>query len=280
MTVPVTVTAPRRVQDLQRAIARLAVVHGSTSGRLQALIASVVLSQMLPDSAVKGGTGLKLRFGDRLTRATPDLDTAFRGDLDVFEVELKANLDAGWGPFSGKVKRVDPHIPGSGHVAYIMQPFRVSLTYQGKAFAGVDVEVGFDELEATTRDAVEEEMSAEICALFVSLGLDIPRPVRVLPLHHQIAQKLHACTEPGSDRAHDLVDLQIMAPRADRDLVAITATRLFNFRRQQEWVSAAVTAGDGWETKYSAAADGLHVLADVTSAAAWANGYIEELRSL
>jgi hypothetical protein len=36
---------------------------------------------MLPGSAVKGGTGLKLRFGDTVTRETPDLDTAFRGDL-------------------------------------------------------------------------------------------------------------------------------------------------------------------------------------------------------
>lgn len=279
MTEVPAVEAPRRVADLQRAVATLARSQGSTATRLQSLIANVTLAQMLPDSAVKGGTGLKLRYGDAPTRATPDLDTAFRGDLDEFYYELEANLADGWGDFGGKVKRGERRAPDTFPAAYVMQPFVVSLEYRGKGFARVEVEVGFDELESTTRDEVESEISVEILQIFADLGLPTPNPVRVLPLHHQIAQKLHACTEPGSMRAHDIVDLQIMAPHTDPAEVTETATRLFKFRQQHEWSDAVVTPIGEWESLYLTAADGLGVIQDFDAAIVWANAYIDSLRA-
>jgi hypothetical protein len=145
---------PRRVNELRSRIARLAIDRGITVKRLQGLIAGVVLAQMLPDSAVKGGTGLKLRFGDSLTRETPDLDTAFRGDLDEFKSELERNLTARWHDFGGRVREGARRAPNAVPRDYVMQPYRVSLTYLGKDFSGVDLEVGYDELEATTMDGV------------------------------------------------------------------------------------------------------------------------------
>lgn len=50
----------------------------------------------LPDSAIKDGTGLKLRFSDRLTRGTPDLNTAFRADREQFVDKLKTTGPANW----------------------------------------------------------------------------------------------------------------------------------------------------------------------------------------
>jgi hypothetical protein len=47
--------------------------------------------------------------------------------------------------------------------------------------------------------------------------------VRLLP--PQVAQKLHACTAPGSERAHDLVDLQLLEPDADDAAVAEATQR-------------------------------------------------------
>ena len=44
---------------------------GTTERRLVVLVGNIALAQMLPDSAIKGGTGLKLRFGELLTRDTP-----------------------------------------------------------------------------------------------------------------------------------------------------------------------------------------------------------------
>ena len=84
-----------------------------------------------------------------------------------------------------------------------MQPYTVNLLFHGRPFATVALELGYDELEATTNEPIERILAPEVFALFSELGLGTPAPVPVLPLHHQIGQKLHACTEPGNERAHD-----------------------------------------------------------------------------
>jgi len=262
-----TAERPKRVADLFRTITALAKEQGTTDRRLVALVGNIALSQMLPDSAIKGGTGLKLRFGERLTRDTPDVDAAFRGELDAFRDELAENLAAGWGGFSGTVTMGAKRSPNSVPEAYVMQPFRVTLKYHGRTFKGVDLEVGYDELGATTSEQPEFEMSDEVLRVFAAVGLPTPAPVRVQPLHHQTAQKLHACTAPRSDRAHDLVDLQLIVPLTDAALVRATAKRLFKFRAEHEWPPTA-TAGHDWESLYAEAAEGLDVLPTATDAVA------------
>lgn len=154
--------------------------------------------------------------------------------------------------------------------AYVMQPARVKLNYRGKSFVSLDLEIGYDELEATTAEPVELEMSDEVLELFAELGLPEPSPVRVLPVHHQISQKLHACSEPGSVRAHDLVDLQLLVPIANPVLVHETAVRLFAFRAAHAW-PPTVVAGHEWESRYADAADELEVR-ELEAAVAWVNG--------
>ncbi len=273
-----TMEAPRRVSDLRRQIAGLARDMGTTERRLMALFGNMVLAQMLPDSAIKGGTGLKLRLGERLTRETPDLDTAYRGDLDAFRDELAARLAAGWGGFTGTVTMGAKRAPATVPAAYAMQPFRVTLRYQGKVFKAIDLEVGYDELEATAEPA-ELRMSAEVVDLFAALGLPAPAPVRVQPLHHQVAQKIHAATAPGSDRAHDLVDLQLTVPLTDETLVATAARRTFAYRNEHPWPPTAV-ADPEWESLYAIAAEGLDVLPTAESAVDWLNTYIARLASI
>jgi hypothetical protein len=268
---------PKRVADLFRAIAALSKELETTERRLVALVGNVALSQMLPDSAIKGGTGLKLRFGERLTRDTPDVDAAFRGDLDEFRDRLAENLAVGWGGFTGTVTRGAKRGPDTVPEAYVMQPFRVALKYHGRTFKGIDLEVGYDELEATTSEEPEFEMS-EVLRVFATLGLLEPAPARVQPLHHQIAQKIHACTAPRSDRAHDLVDLQMIVPLTDAALVATTTKRLFRFRAEHEW-PPTLTAGADWEPLYGDAVEGLEVLPTVAEAVAWLNDYIHGLAS-
>ncbi|SDT76213.1 nucleotidyl transferase AbiEii/AbiGii toxin family protein [Actinoplanes derwentensis] len=263
---------------LQRRLSQAASARGSTAKRLQSLVGNVVLCQMLPASAVKGGTGLKLRLGDSRTRATPDLDTAFRGDHDEFERELRSNLINGWGNFTGSVIRGPKRPPVGVPDSYVMQPLIVKLQFHGKSFITIDAEVGYDELEATN-EPPELELSPEVSGLFVELGLPAPVPVPVLPLHHQISQKIHACTEPGNERAHDLVDLQIITPLADTKLAAATVERIFQFRAQHEW-PARVTPTQNWSSLYANAADGLDVLATVEEALSWVNDeYIPSLIS-
>lgn len=274
-----SVQSPSNVNKLRGAIAGAANLRGATLKRFQALVGNVVVSQMLPDSAVKGGTGLKLRFGDSITRETPDLDTAFRGDRDAFINELNERLKAGWGDFSGRAIageiRAPEELRNRVGDSYIMQPVRVKLTYRSRDFMTVELEVGHDELEAATNEPVETVMSDEVLKLFAELGLAEPASVRVLPLHHQISQKLHACTEPDSNRAHDLVDLQLIIPDADAKLVSETTQRLFRFRQQHLW-PPTVKAGPGWRELYDEAAEGLDVL-PLAEAVAWINDYISKL---
>lgn len=267
---------PKRVADLFRAITTLSKELNTTERRLVALVGNIALSQMLPDSAIKGGTGLKLRFGERLTRDTPDVDAAFRGDLNAFRDELAEKLAAGWGGFTGAVTMGTKRSPKTVAEAYVMQPFRVTLRYHGRTFKAVDLEIGYDELEATTREEPEFEMSEEVLRVFDALGLAVPAPVRVQPLHHQIAQKIHACTAPRSDRAHDLVDLQLIVPMTDPILTATTTKRLFKFRAEHEW-PPSLTKGSDWEPLYAEASEGLAVLPTAAEAIAWLENYVDRL---
>lgn len=49
-------------------------------GRKSKVIANVIAAQMLPISALRGGTSLKIRFGDYQTRGSKDLDVALATD--------------------------------------------------------------------------------------------------------------------------------------------------------------------------------------------------------
>ena len=78
-----------------------------------------------------------------------------------------------------------------------------------------------------------------------------------------------------NDRAHDLVDLQILEHDEPFDLAKIrsTATRLFAARGTTRW-PPTVIAYENWETIYAEAANGLAVLATVDEAVRWANGLV------
>ena len=53
--------------------------------------------------------------------------------------------------------------------------------------------------------------------------------------HHQAAQKIHALSEPGSRRAHDLIDLQLIDATGELDhgKTLVTCKRLFSYRKKQ-----------------------------------------------
>lgn len=114
--------------------------------------------------------------------------------------------------------------------------------------------------------------------LFTEVGLPVPRPVPVMRADHQVAQKLHAVSSPGSDRARDLVDLQLLDAGEELDLrqIASTCQRLFVYRQQQQW-PPTLTVGDGWGDLYVAAAEGLDVLATAEEAVGWVNDFITRI---
>lgn len=129
----------------------------------------------------------------------------------------------------------------------------------------------------TDSGARRSPIVTSVLEIFKALGLPEPGAVRVQPLHHQIAQKIHACSAPRSQRAHDLVDLQLIVPATDPMLVAKVTERLFAFRQEHDW-PPLLSPGARWESLYEEAAEGLEVPASVSEAVAWLNDYIAELR--
>ncbi|HUW78314.1 MAG TPA: nucleotidyl transferase AbiEii/AbiGii toxin family protein [Candidatus Nanopelagicaceae bacterium] len=249
----------------------------TASLRLRRVVAAIIVGQMLPPSAIKGGTGLKLRLGHDRSRFSQDLDVARRDGLIQFVDGFQARLTQGWGGFSGRLVELEPARPKGVPAEYIMRPYDVKLEYKGRSWITVLVEVGHDELGDTERP--EKLIAQDLVALFESLGLQNPGPLAVVQVTHQIAQKIHALTAPDSQRAHDLVDLQLLITSGvEIGVLVETVKRLFDYRRSHEWPPTVTPATDGtWASLYREAAVGLPVLETVDSAVAWANNLINTL---
>ena len=159
-----------------------------------------------------------------------------------------------------------------------MLPFDLRLAYQSRHWLTVPFELGHDEIDSTTH--CEMRLAPDIVEIFKEIGLETPQAIPVLALDHQVAQKLHACTSVnpktgGNERAHDLVDLQILAREETLNMVAIaeTAERLFAARKLHLW-PPTVVAHHNWATIYAEAANGLDVIENVDEAVRWTNDFI------
>lgn len=262
---------PNSRRNLDIAIERMAERYGDPL-RTRAALATAIVAQMLPGGVVKGGTALKLRFGNAQTRFTRDLDAAREGDLDSFVDELDATLRRGWEGFTGHLAEREPAHPASIEARYLMRPFDAKLAYNGKSWVTVPVEIGHNEIGDA--DEAEFGIAPDIASMFEELGFPAPKPAPLMPLH-----KLHAASMPGSRRAHDLVDLQLIgenAPDIDYALVRRTCVRLFAYRQLQGW-PPTIVEGETWEDTYQMAREGLNVLSTAAEAVAWASHLIERI---
>jgi hypothetical protein len=243
--------------------------------RRRTTMALVVIGQMLPEGAVKGGSAMALRYGSS-TRFTRDLDAARTGGLATFRADFEERLREGWGGFTGRLLDRKAPKPTGIPAAYVMKPFDVKLDYEGKPWCTVPFELGHNEIGDA--DDPEYALAPSISEMFTSVGLPAPDPVAVMPADHQIAQKIHASTVAGSDRARDLVDLQLLGAREKLDLATVRATciRLFDYRGAHTW-PPSVVEGRGWVTLYAEAAEGLDVLPDVAPAIEWLSKFIARI---
>lgn len=291
---------PLNVSQFNDRLVEVARKSGIPASRAQVMLCTLTVSQMLPDAvAVKGGMGVKLRLGERGTRATSDLDASTRIRGEEFEQAFRERLARGWGtvpPSKGELRR-DPeapdrvaftatvrarrrHDPGLARPQYVIHPYRVSISFLGHAWAGLDVEVSDPEIEPhpyTTR-----RIDGEVLRFSSYFGFGDLQPVELVDVDYQIAQKLHAVTDPGYVRAHDLVDLQLLWDAGpDLLLLCELCVRTFAWRGQQAWPPLPLRPMEGWELAYSDArtetvVDGqTAVLPDVASARAWLTERIE-----
>ena len=268
--------APNSKANLDRAILRFAGADAQAVS-FRVSMANAIVAQMIGQGVVKGGSGLKFRYGDKATRVTLDLDTAWNTDLDSFLKDLNAKLKAGWNGFDGAVVVQRQASPKGIPFDYVMQPCDVKLNYKDAPWFTVKLEIGHNEIG----DADEVEMvplPEELKELFTFLCLPTPGDVPVMRLEFQVAQKLHGASAPSSKRAHDLIDLQLIMKNAEIDLqeAAGICRQLFRYRRVHDW-PPHIEKGEGWDVGYLDQKGDLDVLSTVDEAIDWANDLIEQI---
>ena len=266
---------PLTCVNLIKAIGTLSV--GQDPVRLSRAIANVIVAQMLPDGVVKGGSSLLFRYGRYGSRYTRDIDTARVMELESYLKQLNEALSHGWNGFTGRIVAVEPPQPVGVPSAYVMMPYDIKLNYCGRPWQTIRIEIGHNEIGDA--DEFETSLPSDLADVFEKLSLPQPKPLPVMKLAYQIAQKLHAVSEPGSERAHDLIDLQLICNRSLIDYVEVkdVCQRLFDYRRRQTW-PAVVTALPSWDDLYVQARNNLldngDVLPTAAEAVTWANELI------
>lgn len=267
---------PNSRRNLDFALQRL---QGPGARLVQArmAMANAIVGQMLKDVVIKGGTSLRMRYGREASRYTVDCDVSMRTGPDEFAEGLRAALAEGWNGFSGELATKRPARPKNVPPEYVMRPFEVKLSYLGRSWCTVPLDAGFDELG----QADEPEMrpvAEDIAELFVALGFPVPGPLPLMPLALQVAQKLHGVSAPRSDRARDLIDLQLVMANDPVDLAETgrICERLFKYRKLQKW-PPVVAKGESWDGLYDAQKGKLGVLPDVDAAVAWANELVARI---
>ena len=269
---------PNTCTNLIRAINTVAA--GTDAVRLSRQLANVIVGQMLPDGVIKGGSSLMFRYGSRLTRYTRDVDTARVMEHGEYVDRLQRALAAGWNGFTADLVEVEPAKPKDVPGKYVMRPYDAKLKYVGRPWQTVRIEIGHNEIGDA--DEYEEFLPEELTAAFEEMQFPRPQPLRVMKLSYQIAQKLHALSEEGSDRAHDLIDLMLIGRQSQLDFVDIKSKcmRLFDYRRKQAW-PPEIKKGDEWDAKYDAALgtirDNSDICRTVDEAVAWTNEFVAKI---
>lgn len=191
-------------------------------------------------------------------------------------------VEAGGGGWNGFTVVFTPPapfvIPALQATAYRLT---AKVAYWGKPFVSVPVEMS--PVEAGNADSCEPVASRALELVGLPSGDAVP----CMTLPWQIAQKLHACTETPdddrrNDRAHDLVDLQLLeALLADDELTKVREACLavFEARDAQTWPPVLV-APTHWRSIYLRALEGLEHLglaADVGQVEATVQAFINRI---
>ena len=250
---------------------------GANLVQVRMAMANTIVGQMLPDVVIKGGTSLRLRYGRGNSRYTIDCDVARRMELNVFIGGLRTALSTGWNGFTGDLVTKSPAKPKGVPTEYVMQPFDVKLSYLGRSWCTVLLEVGTNEVGLADEPEIHP-VATDIAEVFTSLGFPAPNALPLMPIAFQVAQKLHGVSAAGSDRARDLVDLQLIMTNDHVELPKVRniCERLFKYRKCQTW-PPTIVKGDSWDSLYNAQKASLKVLPTCDEAVAWANELIDTI---
>jgi Nucleotidyl transferase AbiEii toxin, Type IV TA system len=287
MTQPYS-SPPANLRSLRDRLTQAAQRQGVVFGRLQRHVAMIVVAQfaaMLTDDngapllLVKGGSSLELRRGIPDSRTSKDFDTVARREIEEVHEQLAEAGEAGWEGFTAiftAPEEID--VPG---MPVKPRRFTAKLGYRGKPFASVPIEVST--VEAGNADQFDTLTSNALGLVGVPAAVAVP----CMTIPWQVAQKLHAVTTVleaprVNDRAHDLVDLQLLEgllPETDLLPTRSACIAVFEARAQHSW-PPKVAALPHWPPIYSSALEGLDHLglaATVEDAAGAVRRFVERI---
>ena len=94
------------------------------------------------------------------------------------------------------------------------------------------LDVSQDELKMANQHSAIR-VSKEVRSILEDLNFSELSDVLLISTEYQLAQKIHACTEPGSRRGHDLYDICVVLDRLNVDMSALSnlVERVFAFRK-------------------------------------------------
>lgn len=240
---------------------------------------------------LKGGSYLQHRL-NAPSRSTKDIDGLVRGDIDEFLQVLDGVLTKPWGPFElrrGSIETI--HVP-----TRILQPrrFDIFLELRGVTWRRLQFEISADEA------GIGEEYELIRPLPLGAFGLEEPDMLAGITLRHQIAQKLHAVSDPHdppasvNDRARDLVDLILLQQLAadtgqpmNRE-IATSARAVFQARDQDAAILGlqprrwppTVISHPHWSGSYVRSANEVGIDLTMEAAVARLNSWILELDNL
>jgi hypothetical protein len=134
------------------------------------------------------------------------VDTLFRGDLAEFERKLDETLTQPWGPFD--LVRTELEVIDAPR---LVQPrrFWIKLIAKGHVWRRIKVDVSFPE-----GGSANESMPV-VPPNIGFFGIQTPNYLLGMAMDYQVAQKLHAASDPDDDhyenqRVHDILDLLLI----------------------------------------------------------------------
>lgn len=268
---------------------------GSAGPRLGWLVAATVVTAALQRAVDQSGTALFLLKGGTMlqyrlpgmSRTTQDIDGLVRGDIDRFLAELDTTLEQPWGPLTlvrEEVQTIDvPH--------KLVKPRRFDMTVllHGVTWRRVQIEISPDEGHAGT---APEQIPAPSLAGF---GLPTPEHLVSLPMRYQIAQKIHAVTDPHNppafvnDRARDVVDLLLLRTLTEttrhpslieiraavEDIFAARAAEAHATDTLSRTWPARLIVHPHWVPSFTKAAESAGLTITLTDAAAQVNAWLD-----
>ncbi len=282
------------VQAMERWIHDAQKQTGIAPKRLGWIVATTVVVAALqralegdsPLFLVKGGVYLELNLGLR-SRATTDVDTMFRGQLSEFSDKLDEALSLPWGPFElirTEIETID--------APKLIKPrrFWVKLHAKGSVWRKVKIEVSFPEGSMAGRDMPIPVPSVGY------FGLQPPEYLMGIAMDYQVAQKLHAASDPDEEgyenqRVHDILDLLLIKDafyerstlslrEACSDIFRYRAAEAEELERPVRYWPPVFRINGYWRVAYPPLAETLGIALDVDEAVAAVEAWVKEIDNM